>query len=305
MPRSRLVGGIRLLALLALVAWALATPGFLTPLSLFALLTALSVTGCVAVGMTFITLTGNVLSLALGATLSAASIVFLVAIPLGLVPAMLAAVLFAAVVTGLQGAVIGYLRANAILVSIAALALIEGAAQLATGGQRFSAPFASFAVFRLRPLGLPFATWVLLATVALGQFVQSATRLGRDMVMTGSNRRAAEAAGVNGPAAAIAAYVLAGVCTGIAAIILVARYGAADMELGAGYDTGAIAAVLVGGTAIQGGAGGVWRTLIGVAVISTIEMVLRVRGFSDQVQGVITGLIVLLVIILHAAGERR
>jgi ribose/xylose/arabinose/galactoside ABC-type transport system permease subunit len=77
------------------------------------------------------------------------------------------------------------------------------------------------------------------------------------------------------------------------------------MELGAGYDYIAIAAVLVGGTSIQGGSGSVLRTLVGVTVIAIIEVVLLLRGFSQQLQYLITGVIVLLVIMLHTIGERR
>ena len=73
-------------------------------------------------------------------------------------------------------------------------------------------------------------------------------------------------------------------------VLLAARYGSGDMELGAGYDYTAIAAVLVGGTSIQGGSGSVVRTLIGVTVIAIIEVVLLLRGFSQQLQYLITGL---------------
>ena len=85
---------------------------------------------------------------------------------------------------------------------------------------------------------------------------------------------------------------------------LAARYGSGDMELGAGYDYSAIAAVLVGGTSIQGGSGSVLRTLVGVTVIAVIEVVLLLRGFSEQLQYLITGVIVLAVIMLHTVGER-
>jgi ribose/xylose/arabinose/galactoside ABC-type transport system permease subunit len=77
------------------------------------------------------------------------------------------------------------------------------------------------------------------------------------------------------------------------------------MEIGAGYDYTAIAAVLVGGTGITGGSGSTLRTLVGTIVIAIIEVVLLLRGFSEQLQYLITGLIVLVVIMLHAAGEKR
>ena len=141
--------------------------------------------------------------------------------------------------------------------------------------------------------------------LAIGQLILSWTRIGRAMIMVGSNPRAATAAGVETASAVTIAYVIAGACSAVSGVLLAARYGSGDMELGAGYDYTAIAAVLVGGTGIQGGSGSVVRTLIGVTVIATIEVVLLLRGFSQQLQYLITGLIVLAVIMLHTIGERR
>ena len=91
----------------------------------------------------------------------------------------------------------------------------------------------------------------------------------------------------------------------LAGVLLASRYSSGDMELGAGYDYSAIAAVLVGGTSIQGGAGSVVRTLLGVLVIAIIEVVLLLRGFSQQLQYLITGVIVLAVIMLHTISYGR
>ena len=87
--RGRVLVDIRLAALLALVAVAVATPGFFTTVSLFSLLNTTSFIGCVAIGMTFITLSGNIMSFALGVTLSTSGIVFIAGLPLGLAPAMI------------------------------------------------------------------------------------------------------------------------------------------------------------------------------------------------------------------------
>ena len=103
---------VRMLAGGILVAAALATPGFLSATSLLSLLTTMSFVGCVAAGMTFITLSGNVMSFCLGATLSATTIVFMACLPVGLAGALVLAFLFSAVLTGAQGWVVGYFRAN-------------------------------------------------------------------------------------------------------------------------------------------------------------------------------------------------
>ena len=302
--RRGLIWGIRLAALSALALWALSTPGFTSMLSILALLNAVSFIGCVAVGMTFITLSGNIMSLSLGATVSATACIFLASLGAGVITAALIAILFGTAITVAQGALVGSIRANPILVSIAALALILGMAEYLTGGQRIYPAGEGYRVLRGSIAGIPEETLVFLLTVAAGQIVLSCTRLGRAMIMVGSNARAAEVAGIQTARVVTTAYALAGASSAISGILLAARYGSGDMELGAGYDYSAIAAVLVGGTNIAGGSGSVLRTLIGATVIGVIEVVLLLRGFSEQWQYLVTGLIVLGVIMLHTLGER-
>ena len=297
--------GVRIAAGLGIAIWALVTPGFTTPLAFNSLLNAISFIGCVAVGMTFITITGNIMSLCLGATVSASALVFLASLSLGAVPAFLVAIAFGVVITAAQGALVGFFRANPILVSVAGLSLLIGGAALVTGGQRIYPAGEGLQLFKGRVAGIPVEALYFFTTVLIGQFVLSWTRIGRVMIMVGSNPRAAHAAGVKPEIAITMAYVFAGAFSAVSGVLLAARYASGDMELGTGYDYTAIAAVLVGGTAIQGGSGSVVRTLIGVTVIAIIGTVLLLRGFSQQLQYLITGLIVLAVIMLHTIGERR
>jgi len=305
MTRRRIVLGIRIVAIAALAIYALSTPGFTTPISANALLNAISFIGCVAVGMTFITLTGNIMSLSLGATVSASALIFLASLSFGILPAFLIAIIFGVIVSAAQGVLVGYFRANPILVSIAGLSLLIGGAAFATGGHRIYPGGEGLHVFKGRVAGIPVEALYFFVTVIAGQLILSWTRLGRVMTMVGSNARAATAAGISTATAITVAYVIAGACSAVSGVLLAARYGSGDMEIGAGYDYAAIAAVLVGGTAIQGGSGSVIRTLVGVTVIAIIEVVLLLRGFSQQLQYLITGIIVLCVIMLHTIGERR
>ena len=209
------------------------------------------------------------------------------------------------VITGVQGFLVGYFRANPILVSIAALSLLLGGAAFATGGHRIYPGGEGLQIFKGRIAGIPTDAICFFATVIVAQLVLSWTRIGRLMAMVGSNIRAAAAAGIDTTFAITLAYLIAGACAAVSGVLLAARYGSGDMELGAGYDYTAIAAVLVGGTGIAGGSGSAVRTLIGVLVIAIIEVVLLLRGYSEQLQYLITGLIVLGVIMLHTLGERR
>jgi ribose/xylose/arabinose/galactoside ABC-type transport system permease subunit len=303
--RKRVLLAIRVLALAALIAFALRTPGFLSTVSLISLLTTMSFIGCVAIGMTFITLSGNIMSFALGATLGATTIVFTVSLPLGLAGALLTAFAFSAALTGAQGFIVGYFRANPIIVSMAALALILGFVTLITGGRGIYPDGSEGDVLKGNIGAVPKSLAAFLLTVLVGQFILSFTRFGRNIYMVGSNLRAAEAAGIATWRTVTGAYVVAGLCTAFSAVLMAARYASGDMEHGLGYDYQAISAVLVGGTAIAGGEGSAPRTLAGAFIIAVVEGLLLLNGFSTQWQYLTIGIIVLGVIMLQTLGEER
>jgi ribose/xylose/arabinose/galactoside ABC-type transport system permease subunit len=300
---ARVLFLIRGVAILGLVVAALTTPGFFTTVSLFSLLNTTSFIGCVAVGMTFITLSGNIMSFSLGVTLSTSGIVFIAALPLGLIPAIVIALCFGAVLTGLQGAVIGYFRANPIIVSMAALALITGCATLITQGHGIYPEDDTAAILKGRVLGIPMPVAALVATAVVAQVVLSYTRFGRHLYMVGSNWRASLAAGLEPARTVLGAYMAAGVCTAVAGILMAARYSSGDMELGIGYDYSAISGVLVGGTAISGGEGSALRSVVGAFIIAVCQVLLLLHGFSTQIQYLAIGIIVLLVIMLQTLAD--
>jgi ribose/xylose/arabinose/galactoside ABC-type transport system permease subunit len=222
---------------------------------------------------------------------------------LGVGPALALGLGFGMVITAGQGFLVGYLRANPIILSIAAMALLLGTTDFLTGGQRIYSPTNGLGPLTGNLWGIPVEVLFLMASVGAGQIILSYTRFGRHIHMVGSNPQAAQAAGVSIWRTVTASYLLAGLFVALSGILLSARYGSGDMELGVGYDYDAIAAVLVGGNAIHGGQGSVIRTLLGVAVVSAIQVVLLLHGFNQQIQYLMTGLMLLTVIIFHSLGE--
>jgi len=290
---------IRVVGLSGLLVLAAITPGFTAAPSLLSLVNTGSLIGCVAVGMTFITLSGNIMSFALGATTGAAAVVCAGLSGFGMVPALAGAVAVAVGVSALQGFIIGYFRANPIIVSIAALALIGGVAEFASGSRTVYAAPSVLDFLKGRVWGIPLTGLVFLASVVIGQVIQSYTQFGQRVMMVGSNLRAATAAGVRTWRTVTGAYALAGFFTSLAGILIAGRYGAGTMEYGAGYDYSAIAGVLVGGTAIAGGEGSVGRSFFGVVVIASVTVMLLLRGFETEYQYLFTGLIVLAAVLLQ------
>lgn len=284
---------------LVLFALAVTTPGLLSATSMRSLLTTMSFVGCVAIGMTFITLSGNIMSFSLGASLGVASIVFVGTLGLGVGWAILLALLLGAAVNAVQGWIIGYFGANPIIVTLAAYALLVGSMNYFTQGRGIypKGNEADILLTNVGPIPGPLAVFVVGAII--GQLILRYTKVGHLHYYVGSNKRAARAAGIESWQTTVWAFALAGLFSAAAAILLAARYKSGDIQHGDGMDYQAISAVLVGGTAIGGGSGSVFRSVIGTLVIAVIQATLLLRGFSTELQQLLIGVLVLLMICLQ------
>ena len=305
--RARVFSWAQTIGIIVLLAVIFVTPGFLAKPSILSFLTTVSFIGCVAIGMTLITISGNIMSFALGATVGVTAMVFILASNrLGFHFGLVVGLLFGSLLTGLQGLMIGWVRANPIIVSIAALALIYGLTQaFAEKGTIYADPGIFPASVKGKVGGVPIEFIMFVLSALIAQFILSFTRFGRNLFMVGSSFRAAEAVGVNTWRTITGAYLWAGFFTSLAGIMLAVRYDAANMDYGVAYDYDAIAAVLVGGTAIGGGHGSAIRTFAGAMVIAAVQVMLLLRGLRQEWQYLAAGLIVLGVIILQARGNGR
>jgi ribose/xylose/arabinose/galactoside ABC-type transport system permease subunit len=297
---------LRIAAATVLALAALRTPGFVSEPNLLSLITTVSFIGCVAVGMTLITISGNIMSFSLGALVGATAMIFILAVNVGGVAFGLAAAFaFAALVNAAQGFLIGTVRANPIIVSIAATALIYGVAEgLTEQGTVYAAAGIRWGLLQGKVLGLPVEFVALIGAAALAQALLSYTVFGRHLLMTGSSLAAAEVIGLRTWRTVTGAYLWAGLFVGLAGILLASRYGSASMNYGIGYEYDAMAAVLVGGTSIRGGEGSALRTLVGALFIAVIEALLLLWGFRQEWQYLIAGVIVLAVVALQTRTRR-
>ena len=249
----------RALGIIAVIAFAAAAPGFGSRPSLVSLVTTVSFVGCIAVGTTLITIGGNIMSFSLAATLAASTVIFTALFnTFGLFAAIVITLASAAMVSGLQGLLVGVFGANPIIVTIAAGALISGIAQWATNGLSiFAERSGDGSLITGAVLGIPTEFLAFLLVALVGQLLLSFTVFGRNLYMIGNSLPAAEIVGIYPWRTILGSFLWAGLFAGMAGIIVASRYGYGNMEFGEGYDYAAIAAVLVGGTPIQGGDGAV------------------------------------------------
>jgi ribose transport system permease protein len=274
---------------------------FLTRDNLLTVLTQVSVTGVVAVGMTFVIATGGI-DLSVGSMLAAASIAGGLVGEQQSAPFMLGAIGFGVLLGLVNGVAIAYGR---IVPFIATLAMFAGARGLALW-MSDKTPISLLRLDVVRELGrgdvagIPKAALVFLAVAAGGWVLLNRTRYGRHVVAVGGNREAARMAGIRPTTVVLSVYVLSGLCVGISAVLLSGRLGSASPVSGNLLELDAIAAVVIGGTSLAGGRASVTGTFLGVITFGLVFNILNILDMPTELQQLSRG-----VIILAAAALQR
>ncbi len=144
------------------------------------------------------------------------------------------------------------------------------------------------------PLGVPLPALVLFASAAALSLVLSRTRFGRYTRAVGSNARVARYSAIDVDATRFAAYALTGGMVGISAALIAMRFNSVGSSTqGLNYELDAIAAVIIGGTAMTGGRGSVWGTVVGAVTLGVINNMLNMVGISTYLQGTVKGLVII------------
>lgn len=206
------------------------------------------------------------------------------------------------VVAGIFGLFNGWLitsfKIQPIIATLVLFIAGRGIAQVSTNGdlQVFKVPeFQAIAIGRV--LGVPFQVWIMLAIVSISAFVLHRTVFGKQVLAVGGNEEAARLSGIPVRRIKLLVYMICGMCSGVAGLMVIAMNSAADANLiGLGMELDAIAAVVVGGTLLAGGRATIVGTLLGALVIQLVRYTLLANGVPDPAALVVkAGLIVLAV----------
>lgn len=304
---ATLIARAPLLLLLALLVVGIAvTPQFGTADNVKAILANAAIIGIVAVGSTFITISGNAVSLGVAQSGMLAAVVFLTCVGHGWnqVAAVLAVIALLVAVGVAQGGLVA-IGLNPVVVTLAAGAIVLGVVAQLTGGNTITSRGANIGWIASTPLGIPLSVYVFAVVTAIGGVLSSKTVLGRRFVLLGANRSSASFSGLPVASTIIWAFVLLSVCIAIAGIIAGGGLRSANLETLSTLSIDVAAAVLVGGTAIQGGEGSALRSAAGACVIAVANNVMLLNGFSPGVRQVGAGLIVLVVVVFLALQRGR
>lgn len=292
-----------------LVIAAVTTPAFATFNNLLVIIRAASITGIVAVGLSFVTISGNLFALSAGQMAAFFGIVFalLLTAGTGFPLAVLATLALAAIAGVLQGTVVSVI-ANPIITTIAFGAVFAGLAALMSGNTLIRVHDTGPLWFgTARPLGVPTQSWAFILLAVLAWFFMRRTRLGRLLVLSGANREAAIASGLQVGAATNIAFVIFSLAAALVSIFSVAQFSLAKADQYSGLDIDGIASVLVGGIALRGGQGSPAQAAFGAILIAVLQNLMLLRGLSTGVRLAIVGLVVVLATaIFHVLqGQRR
>jgi ribose transport system permease protein len=261
--------------------------------------------GLVALGMTFVIMTGGI-DLSVGSVVALGGVVAVKVSAHGLLPGLLAGIAAGAAVGVLNGLLITRLRLPPFIVTLATLLAVRGLAlTLAETRAAVAAPggFQKLGTWSL--LGLPVAAWAVLLAFLAGAAALKYTPWGRRILAIGGNVDAARLMGLPVGRTTFSAYVLSGALAGCAGVFLASQNGSVDTAAGQGWELTAIAAVVVGGTLLTGGVGSVLSTLVGVLLLQLIFNLIvfengkGVISISSFWESVIRGAFLLVVVLLQ------
>jgi ribose transport system permease protein len=291
---------------LALVLWAL-TPHFLTISNLLNIAEQATIIAIIAVGMTFVIITGGI-DLSVGSVLAFAGVVMASVLHSGLpLPLALIVGLGAGLLCGLvNGLLITVGRLPPFIATLGMMSVARGAALMFTEGRPisgFSENFRSLATGEV--LRIPAPVIIMIGVYVIAHFVLRRTKLGRYTYAIGGNEEAALLSGINVKLYKTMVYGLAGLLSGLAAILLTARLNSAQPIAGMSYELDAIAATVIGGTSLLGGEGTVVGTLIGALIMAVLRNGLNLLGVSSFIQQIVIGTVIIVAVLIDMALKRR
>ncbi len=307
-----------LIALLLLfVAGSLLSPTFLSAENLLNVLTRSAIIGIIAIGATFV-ITAKGLDLSVGAMaalVAGMSILLMNAMPPSwggwqvLCIGSVLALLLGGVAGFVNGGLVVWGRIDAFIVTLGTMGIMRSLITWMSDGGSISLNFALRAVGH--PLyygtvaGVPVPVLIFAVLAVIGEIVMTRLRFGRHVTAVGSNDEVARHSAIRVDRVRLATYVLQGLCVGLATLIYVPRLGAVTPSTGMLWELEAIAAVIIGGTALSGGYGRVWGAVVGVLILGLVANILNLTSyFSPHLNGAVQGVIIVVAVFLQRRKTR-
>jgi ribose/xylose/arabinose/galactoside ABC-type transport system permease subunit len=284
-----------------------ARPNFLNIANLINLVRQISINGILAVGVTYVLLTGGV-DLSLGSVVALSGVMaagfahpnqYTVLVP------VLMGIFTGACCGAVNGWGVTRGRVAPFIVTLGMMTAARGLALLASGGRPVSNLGVEFTRIGAGDIASVPVPILIFASVALLSWIfLKNMKLGRHIYAVGGNENAARASGVNVRTVKMIAYTICGSLAGLAGVVLASRITTGQPNAGIGYELDAIAAVVIGGTSLNGGVGGIGGTILGALLMGVINNGLDLLNVSSYYQQIVKGLIIVGAVWLDRSKDR-
>ncbi|RAO98637.1 ribose ABC transporter permease [Petrotoga sp. 9PW.55.5.1] len=291
--------GILPILIVVIIIFALMSPNFATFSNTMNILRATSINLVVAVGMTFVILTGGI-DLSVGSTAALAAVV---ALKVSLTPSAILSVPTALLIGAgaglINGLLVAYVGIPPFIATLGAMTYLRGASFLLANGVSIINSNLNFAWIGNGYLGpIPWLAVIALLAVFIGAWISKKTVYGMRIYAVGGNLEAAKYTGIKTKRILMSVYIISGLASALAGIMIASRMYSANGLIGQGYELDAIAAVIIGGTSFTGGKGTLVGTLFGAILMGVLNNWMTLMGISYYWQQVVRGSVIVIAVIV-------
>ena len=299
--------GIYLFTLVVLIFFVFLTPRIISFSNIINLLSQTSMVAIAAAAMTFAITSGG-FDLSVGSTLTLTTCILGVNIPIiGMWPTIIIALVVGVILGAFNGVIIAKLKIPTFVVTLATMSIYRGLALLYTNGKTQSLiKYTELKIFSSGTLlGIPVPIIVMAAVFVVFYLLYKRTTFGVYVRSIGSNETASRISGLHVDRVLITVYILTAVMTVVSGIIQTSKILMGNARYGVGFELEVITATIVGGTALAGGRGKIWGTLVAAIMLGIVSNGLNLAGLSEFYQKLAQGLVLLLVLSIYAIRELK
>lgn len=300
--------GTLIIILLALfIALTIASSSFLTMSNLYNLVRQTSIIGIVAIGMTFVIISGGI-DLSVGAVVGFSGIFATILMKNGV--NVFVAIIIAALISAVIGLINGILifdgKVPPFIATLGVMTMVRGAIMLVSGARMLAGLPKSFTNFsQIEILWLPSLFFVWLVVIIISAFITKWTTYGRNVYATGSNTEAARLSGINIRTVIYKTYALSALASGIAGILMTSRLGNGIPTGGQGYELDAIAAAVIGGASLSGAEGTILGTVLGAIIMATLRNGGNLLGINPFILEISIGALIVIAVLVDQINKSR
>lgn len=299
--RTEFVRKYAMLAMLVLliIGFSFGSSYFLTAGNVINVLRQSAVTGICAVGLTFIMLTGGI-DLSIGAIIGMVSVVAATCMSklgMGMIPSILIAVLFGALIGLINGVLITHVKIPALIATLGTMTSIRGLCYILTNGMPVYGFPKEFDIIGKGYVSfIPVPVIIMAVILLIGWYVLNKTKYGRYLYAIGGNSEAARLSGINVNKNMVLTYVLGGLLSAIAGVVELSRLSSGQPSAGVGFEMTVITSVVLGGISVAGGEGKYFGVVVGIFIMSVLTNGLVMMNVYEYYQQLIKGLVLLLAV---------